>query len=113
MNDRDADAPHLPAVDEGPCSIDRVDDKNRFPVKSRFVVVGFFRQPAVIRPGLQQPVLQDIVGGEIGGADRRTAFVLPPDLRILAEELERALASSRRRGRDEVQIGAPGRGQRA
>ena len=75
--------------------------------EARRIVVRLLRQPAVIGPGVAEDFLEDLVGGVVGGADRRAALVLPPDFRRLAEMGHRHLAGLTGRLGDQGEIRLP------
>ena len=80
----DADTPGMQSVEKTPRSVDRIDDEGAAGRKPGMIVGGLLRQPAVIRPCLEQGVAQIGVGGMVGLADWRGA-ALHPHLRVVAE----------------------------
>lgn len=107
MHHRDADAPCIPAADEGAGTVNGVDDEDGGAGKPVGIVIRLFGKPAIIRPGGAQDGFEDFIGGVIGRADRRKPAIFPPDLGILAEETEGRLARLAGGLKDQPQIGGP------
>jgi hypothetical protein len=92
-------------VHEGAGAVDRIDDEDAILAHPRRIVLALLRQPAVAGARAAQHVVQDVVGGVVGGRDRRGALVLPPDLDVVAEEFQRLVAGRKSRLDQQVEIG--------
>ncbi|MNE81428.1 hypothetical protein D3C80_1780790 [compost metagenome] len=70
MHHRDADAPGIPAADEGAGSVDGIDNEDGGAGKPPGIVIRLFRKPAIVRPGGAQDGFENFVGGIVSRADR-------------------------------------------
>ncbi len=101
----DGHHPPGPALDEGDGAVDGIDHEGAAGGEARAVVGGLLRQPAIVRPGAQQPLLQQAVDGDVGAGDRRASGLGPGLDPAGLEESERRLARLERRVADQLEVG--------
>jgi hypothetical protein len=72
-DERGRDRPVRIADHKRASAVDRVDDDEAAARKALEIVDGLLREPTRLRQRVEQPALQQRIGGEIGGSHRRTA----------------------------------------
>ena len=90
-------------AEKGVGPVDRIDHPHEAVLEPVGVVLGFLRQPAVIRPAAEKRALEKIVDGEIGLA-HLGAVVLPLHLEVLPEIAVRELACVLDRGLEQAEV---------
>ena len=85
--------------------VDRIDHPHEALLEAVGVVLGFLRQPAVIRPAAEQRALESVIDGEVGLA-HLGAVVLPPhrEVLLLPEIAVRELACVLDRGLEQAEV---------
>ena len=97
-------------LDIGPGAVDGIDDEKPAGAEPFRRIGGFFRQPAVVRPGGAEHRLQLGVDGKIGLGHRALARLFP-DLVTLCLEIQRQLPGGPRRRDQKIEIGGQDRHQ--